>query len=189
MFLTYWSAARDDGLDVELDCMLDLAERQRLIEECLPLARGLARRHAGGSEPLEDLVQVGSLGLVAAARRYDPARGVPFAAYAAPTIDGELRRHLRDRSSTVRVPRRERALAAQLRRAASATSQRLGREASLAETAAAAGVGVDEAGIVLSSTAVSAPLSELELESSDDANAEIEACERRALVRSVLARL
>lgn len=169
--------------------MLDLAERDRLIEECLPLVRGLARRHAGGGEPFEDLVQVGSLGLVAAARRFDPERGVPFAAYAAPTIDGELRRHLRDRSSTVRVPRRERALAAQLRRAASVTSQRLGREASLAETAAAAGVGVDEAGLVLSATAGSTSLSELELARCDRASDEIEACEHRALVRSVLAAL
>ena len=87
--------------------MLDATGQIKLVEQHLPLVRRLARRHAGAGEPFEDLVQVGALGLVAAARRYDPGRGVPFAAYAIPTVDGELRRHLRDRVSIVRVPRSE----------------------------------------------------------------------------------
>src|SRR5690348_941648 len=99
-----------------------------LIERHLPLVRSIARRYAGSGEPFDELVQVGSLGLVAAARRFDPTRGVPFAAYAAPTVDGELRRHLRDRASTIRVPRREQERAASLRRAAQAVSQELGHE-------------------------------------------------------------
>src|SRR5437762_7679918 len=101
-----------------------------LVERPLPLVRSLARRYAGAGEPFDELVQVGSVGLVAAARRFDPARGVPFAAYAAPTVEGELRRHLRDRVSTIRVPRREQERAAKLRRTAQAVSQKLGHEAS-----------------------------------------------------------
>jgi len=82
------------------------ADRHRLIERHLPLVRSIAVRFAGGGEPLEDLVQVGAIGLIKAADRYDPARGVSFEAYAAPLIAGEIRHHLRDRCSPVRVPRR-----------------------------------------------------------------------------------
>jgi RNA polymerase sigma-B factor len=160
-----------------------------LVEQHLPLARGLARRHAGTGEPLEDLVQVGALGLVAAARRYDPARGVPFAAYAAPTVDGELRRHLRDRTSTIRVPRREQALAGALRHAAVSTAQRLGHEASLAEIAAAAGVTRRDAERVLGGTAAAASLTALDDAASAAASAEMEACERRVLLHTALAML
>jgi RNA polymerase sigma-B factor len=80
--------------------------RRRLIEGHLPLVRAVARRFAGGAEPLEDLVQIGSIGLIKAADRYDDARGVSFAAYATPFIAGEIRHHLRDRAAPVRVPRR-----------------------------------------------------------------------------------
>jgi RNA polymerase sigma-B factor len=167
----------------------DPVDRERLIEEHLPLARAVARRHATTAEPFEDLVQVASLGLVAAARRYDPSRGVPFAAYAVPTIDGELRRYLRDLSSTVRVPRRQQALASVLRRAASAASQRLGREVSVAEAAEAAGVAVGEAELALGATAPSASLGDLEYAVSDAADAELEACERRVLFEPILTAL
>ncbi len=71
----------------------------------LPFARSLAMRYSGGVEPSDDLIQVASLGLVSALERFDPARGVPFAAFAGPTILGELRRHFRDRVWTLRVPR------------------------------------------------------------------------------------
>jgi RNA polymerase sigma-B factor len=158
-----------------------------LIDRHLPLVRALARRYAGCGEPLDDLVQVGSVGLVAAARRFDAGRGIPFAAYAAPTIEGELRRYLRDRSSTIRVPRREQELAATLRREAHVTAQRLGHEASLDETAAAAGVSPQEARIALGAVARTESLGALELRASPAAEDEIEACERRALVRELLA--
>ena len=82
------------------------ATRQRLIERHLPLVRSVARRFAGGAEPLEDLVQVGAIGLIKAVDRYDADRGVVFGAYAAPFIAGEIRHHIRDRCSPVRVPRR-----------------------------------------------------------------------------------
>src|SRR5262249_17271446 len=74
------------------------SKHDKLIAQPLPLAKALARRHARREEPLEDLVQVAAVGLVAAARRFDPSRGVPFGAFATPTIEGELRRHLRDRA-------------------------------------------------------------------------------------------
>lgn len=169
--------------------MLDSDIRRRLVEQHLPLARGLARRHAGAGETFEDLVQVGALGLVAAARRYDPDRGVPFAAYAAPTVDGELRRHLRDRAATVRVPRREQALAGALRRAAVSTAQRLGHEASLAEIAGTAGLTRRDAERVLGGTAAATSLASLDDEASDAATAEMEACESRVLLHAALATL
>jgi RNA polymerase sigma-B factor len=80
-------------------------QRDRLATEYLPLARQLAGRYAGRGQPLEDLVQVASLGLVKAADRFDPERGTAFAAYASPTILGELRRYFRDHAWSVRVPR------------------------------------------------------------------------------------
>jgi len=84
----------------------DLGARERLIEAYLPLARSLARRFAHRGERVEDLVQVGSIGLIKAVDRFDPERG-DLAAYAAPTIVGEIRRHLRDRSTLIRLPRRQ----------------------------------------------------------------------------------
>ena len=81
------------------------AARRQLIERHLPLVRSIARRYAG-AEPLEDLVQVGAIGLIKAADRFDAARGVAFGAYAAPFVAGEIRHHLRDRCAPVRVPRR-----------------------------------------------------------------------------------
>ncbi len=83
----------------------DEAAREELVHRFLPFARSLAMRYSGGVEPSEDLVQVASLGLVAALERFDPERGVPFAGFAGPTILGELRRHFRDRVWTLRVPR------------------------------------------------------------------------------------
>jgi RNA polymerase sigma-B factor len=77
--------------------------RNRLIETHLPLVRALARRFAWRGEPLDDLIQVGCIGLIHAVDRYDPGRG-SFEAYAVPTINGEIRRHLRDRATLVRVP-------------------------------------------------------------------------------------
>jgi RNA polymerase sigma-B factor len=80
--------------------------RERLIERHLPLVRSIARRFASSGEPFEDLAQVGAIGLIKAIDRYDPARGVCLEAYAAATIAGEIRHHLRDRCSVVRLPRR-----------------------------------------------------------------------------------
>jgi RNA polymerase sigma-B factor len=83
----------------------DPREREIIIERFLPLARKLARRYEHSDEPLDDLVQVAALGLVKAVERFDPDRGVAFSSYAVPTILGELKRHFRDRTWAIRVPR------------------------------------------------------------------------------------
>ena len=83
----------------------DPAVREELVNRYLPFARSLALRYRGGSESHDDLVQVASLGLINAIDRFEPERSIPFLAFAAPTILGELRRHFRDRVWTVRVPR------------------------------------------------------------------------------------
>jgi RNA polymerase sigma-B factor len=81
------------------------AVREELVRRYLPFARSMALRYRGGSEPTEDLIQVASLGLVNAIDRFDPERGIPFVAFAAPTVLGELRRHFRDRVWNLRLPR------------------------------------------------------------------------------------
>jgi RNA polymerase sigma-B factor len=84
----------------------DLRARDRLIRQYLPLVRGLARRHAGRGEQYEDLVQVGSIGLIKAVDRFQPERGVDLATFATHTIVGEIKHHLRDRAWPIRIPRR-----------------------------------------------------------------------------------
>lgn len=85
----------------------DRSARERLIAQYLPLVRGLARRYAGRGEQLDDLVQVGAIGLMKAIDRFDPDRGVDLPAFAIPTIAGEIQRHLRDRVGPIRMPRRD----------------------------------------------------------------------------------
>jgi RNA polymerase sigma-B factor len=92
----------------------DGESRSRAIEAHLPLVRSIARRYSGRGEPVEDLVQVGSIGLIKAVDRFDPSRGPSLAALARPSIESEIRHHLRDRSSLVRVPRTDQELAARL---------------------------------------------------------------------------
>ena len=91
----------------------DLAAREELCERFLPLARDLALRYTYTDEPLDDLVQVASLGLIKAIDRFEPGRGTKFTSYAAPTILGELKRHFRDKGWSLHVPRelQERTLA------------------------------------------------------------------------------
>lgn len=90
----------------------DRAAREELARRFMPLARSLARRYGRSAEPLEDLLQVASLGLLKALDRYDPERGCPFPSFAVPTILGEMRRYFRDSGWAVHVPRsaQERAL-------------------------------------------------------------------------------
>jgi RNA polymerase sigma-B factor len=97
--------AGEDDLLADYARTRDESAREELVRRFLPFARSLAMRYSGGVEPSDDLFQVASLGLVSALERYDPERGVPFAAFAGPTILGELRRHFRDRVWTLRVPR------------------------------------------------------------------------------------
>jgi RNA polymerase sigma-B factor len=94
----------------------DPAARAALVERFLPMAKMLARRYKGGGEPLEDLVQVASLGLLKAIDRFDPELGTAFSTFAVPTILGELKRHFRDKGWSVRVPRDLQELAMRLER-------------------------------------------------------------------------
>jgi RNA polymerase sigma-B factor len=110
-------------------------EWQRLATEFLPLARQLAHRYAGRGQPLEDLVQVASLGLVKAAQRFDPEHGTPFPSYAVPTIRGELRRHFRDHAWSVRVPRTLQETTLQVERATQELNQTHGGEATVQDVA------------------------------------------------------
>ncbi len=117
----------------------DTRARELLIERYLPLARRLARRYQRAEEPLEDLVQVASLGLIKAIDRFDVEREVVFSSYAVPTILGELKRHFRDRTWSVRVPRDLQELALRVDRAITRLSIGERRSPSVAEIAAAVG--------------------------------------------------
>lgn len=118
----------------------DAQARDRLIKEYLPLVRALARRYAGRSEQLDDLVQVGSIGLIKAIDRFDVTRGVELTTYAIPTIIGELKRHFRDRGWSVHVPRRLKELSLQLNGLVDELATDLGRSPTVAELAEAAQV-------------------------------------------------
>jgi RNA polymerase sigma-B factor len=111
----------------------DLSARERLVERFLPLARQLARRYGSAGEPLDDLVQVASLGLVKAIDRYEPARGTAFSSFAVPTILGEIKRHFRDTGWTLRVPRAIQERRMQVNRAIPVLTGRLGRSPTTAE--------------------------------------------------------
>jgi RNA polymerase sigma-B factor len=105
----------------------DLAARDELLERFLPLARGLARRYHRGTEPLDDLVQVASMGLLNAITRFDPERGREFTTYAIPTIVGELKRYYRDYGWAMKVPRGDKDRVVALNRAIDDLSTRQGR--------------------------------------------------------------
>jgi RNA polymerase sigma-B factor len=117
----------------------DPLDRDAITERFLPLARRLARRYQRPDEPFDDLLQVAYLGLVKAIDRYDPARPVAFSSYAVPTILGELRRHFRDRTWAVHVPRDLQELALRVERAVDEHARRTGRQPSVREVAAAVG--------------------------------------------------
>ncbi|MEU0539706.1 RNA polymerase sigma factor SigF [Nocardia sp. NPDC005978] len=101
--------------------------REKIIERCLPLAEHIARRFAGRGESFDDLVQVARLGLVRAVDRFEVSRGSPFLSFAVPTIMGEVRRHFRDYTWAVRVPRRTKEIQVQLSSTIELLAQRLGR--------------------------------------------------------------
>lgn len=109
--------------------------RNELILEFEWLAERCARRYAGRGEHHDDLVQVARIGLLKAVERFDPERGVEFAAFAAPTIRGELRRYFRDLSWRITVPRRNKEIRDALRTAVELLEQQLGREPMLDEVA------------------------------------------------------
>lgn len=111
-------------------------ERNDVIARCLPLADNVARRFGGRGEAFDDLVQVARLGLVNAVDRFDPARGSDFLSFAVPTVMGEVRRHFRDSTWSLRVPRRTKENYMQIAKVSDAMLQRLGRAPRPSEIAA-----------------------------------------------------
>lgn len=110
----------------------------------LPLVEHLARRFRDRGESHDDLVQVGTIGLIKAVDRFDPERGVEFSTYATPTIVGEIKRHFRDRGWAIRVPRRLQEMRLALTRATAELTQSTGRSPTVRELAAHLGVSEDE---------------------------------------------
>ncbi|HEV7808806.1 MAG TPA: SigB/SigF/SigG family RNA polymerase sigma factor [Solirubrobacteraceae bacterium] len=128
-------ARHDRSLFARLAADGDPYAREALVERYLPLARSLALRYQRSSEPLDDLMQVASLGLVKAIDGFDPDRPVAFSSYAVPTILGEIKRHFRDRTWAVRVPRGLQEMSARVERAVSQLSENMHRQPSVAEIA------------------------------------------------------
>jgi RNA polymerase sigma-B factor len=176
--------------------------RERLAERYLPLARYAASQYAHGREPLDDLIQVASLGLVKAIDRYDPSRGAAFSSYALPTITGELRRYFRDYSWAVRPPRdlQERVLAVE--RVSEALARDLGRAPTVDEIGARLGLDAEavlearEAAGARGAVSLSAPGGSDEDDSAFTLEARLGhsdeglvAAERRATLESLTSRL
>jgi RNA polymerase sigma-B factor len=111
----------------------DQMAREQLVQRLLPLARRMARRYRRSDEPLDDLVQVATLGLIKAIDRFDPARETAFSSYAVPTMLGELKRYFRDNGWAVHVPRGMQERVMQVDNAVKDLSRRLGRSPSVAE--------------------------------------------------------
>jgi RNA polymerase sigma-B factor len=143
----------------------DAAARQRLVELYLPLVDSLVRRHTHTGDDYDDLYQVGCIGLINAIDRFDSERGAELAAFAVPNIAGEIRRYLRDRSATVRLPRRVLELRGRTQHAQADLAARLGRSPTTAEVAAE--VGADEQDVALALDAARAS-SALELDAAGD---------------------
>ena len=142
--------------------------RDQLIVSHLNLVRFLASKFKNRGESLEDLVQVGTIGLIKAIDRFDPDRGLEFTTYATPTIMGEIKRHFRDKGWSVRVPRRLQELSAKVNQVSDELTNQLQRSPSVAEIADRLGTTVDE---VLEAMESSSAYSSVPLEgggSSDD---------------------
>jgi RNA polymerase sigma-B factor len=122
----------------------DKAAREQLIEQYTPLARYLATRFKGRAEPLEDLIQVAMIGLIKAVDRFDATREVRFTTYASATIVGEIKRHFRDRTWALRVPRRLQELGLEISRMVSQFHQEKGASPSVREIAERISVSEEE---------------------------------------------
>jgi RNA polymerase sigma-B factor len=122
----------------------DPAARDLLVQRHLPLARKLAGRYRGACEPLEDLVQVASLGLIKAIDRFDPERGLAFASFAVPTILGELKRYFRDLGWATHVPRGAKERALKIQRVNDELTNTLGRAPTVNELAQYAETSIED---------------------------------------------
>jgi RNA polymerase sigma-B factor len=175
------------------------AARDQLVALHLPLVEHLARRFRNRGEPYDDLTQVGTIGLLKAIDRFDPARGVEFSTYATPTVVGEIKRHFRDKGWAIRVPRRLQELRHSLGLAASELAQELGRSPTVREIADR--LGADPERIVEAIESANA-YTTLSLDAPETANdprrhggqvtaidGELENVEYRAALRPLLAKL
>ncbi len=130
--------------DLDEDDPRRASARDELVTMHLPLAAFLARRFRDRGEPLDDLTQVATIGLLKAVDRFEPDRGVEFSTFATPTMVGEIKRHFRDKGWAIRVPRRLQELRLSLSRATAELSQSTGRSPTVAELAAHLGITEDE---------------------------------------------
>ena len=135
----------------------DTRARDRLVQLYLPLVETLARRYRGPGAEFDDLLQAGSIGLLNAIERYDPSRSDEFAAFAVPTVAGEMKRYIRDRGATVRLPRTLHEAAGRLPKERERLTRRLGRTPSDAELAEAVGVSPTEPAELEAATRAPAP--------------------------------
>jgi RNA polymerase sigma-B factor len=119
-------------------------QRECIVVRCLPLADHVARRYARRGENLDDLIQVARVGLMNAINRFDPAKGPSFIGFAVPTMMGEVRRHFRDHTWSMRVPRRLRELHVQIGKATPALVQQLGRAPTASEISDMLGISREE---------------------------------------------
>jgi RNA polymerase sigma-B factor len=144
MTLTAEERDRLRAMFVEYRRTNDRKLRNELIEAHKPLASHLARRFANRGEPFDDLLQVAYLGMLKAVERFDPERGLEFSTFATATVEGELKRHFRDKTWSVRVPRRPQELHLRLSHTINELSQRLTRAPRVPEVAAELGVTEEE---------------------------------------------
>lgn len=166
-----WDKDRTRELFRQYKATGDPEVRDQLIVSHLNLVRFLASKFKNRGEPLDDLIQVGTIGLIKAIDRFDPSRGLEFTTYATPTILGEIKRHFRDKGWSVRVPRRLQELSAKVNQANDELTNELSRRPSVEEIAKRVGASVDD---VLEAMESSSAYSSVPLEgggSSDDDDA------------------
>ena len=166
-----WDKDRTRELFRQYKATGDPEVRDQLIVSHLNLVRFLASKFKNRGEPLDDLIQVGTIGLIKAIDRFDPSRGLEFTTYATPTILGEIKRHFRDKGWSVRVPRRLQELSAKVNQVNDELTNELSRSPSVEEIAKRVGASVDD---VLEAMESSSAYSSVPLEgggSSDDDDA------------------
>ncbi|MGB9587191.1 MAG: RNA polymerase sigma factor SigF [Armatimonadota bacterium] len=142
--ISEWTDQDAESLFAKYAETKDPRVRERLVEMHQNLVRFLAGKFVNRGEPLEDLVQVGTIGLINAIDRFDPKRGTKFSTYATPTIVGEIRRYFRDKAWSLKVPRRLQELNLAANKAADNLSAKLGRTPTIQEISQAVGASEEE---------------------------------------------
>jgi len=176
----------------------DASAREALVERHLPLVRSLARRYAGRGEPIDDIEQVGAIGLIKAIDRFELEREVSLATYATPNVVGEIKRHFRDKGWAIRVPRALQELNAKMSSTIDHLTSKLGRSPTIAEIAETIGTTSEEVleaievGSAYTTLSLSVPIGEDAadpLEAIGDEDEGYERTEDRAALAPAIARL